>query len=254
MDAQLRRRRTLDAIKRIVLRESLNQPLMLVFEDLHWIDSETQALLNLLGDSIGTAKVLLMVNYRPEYTHNWGNKTYYTQLRLDPLGRESAGEMLSALVGHGPQLVPLKGLVLERTEGNPFFIEELVQALFDEGVPVRSGAVNVARSLAQVHIPPTLQGILAARIDRLPLDEKELLQTLAVIGREFPLGLIRVVTGSPGDPPARMLFHLKLGDLIYEQPAVGDVEYTFKHALTQKWRATGVAGGASSCTSAQARD
>src|SRR4029077_4231175 len=131
MDGQIRKRRTLEAIKRIILRESLNQPLMVIFEDLHWIDEQTQELLNLLADSIGTAKILLLVNYRPEYSHQWGNKTYYTQLRLDPLGRESAAEMLSALVGEGPELVPLKRLVLERTEGNPFFMEELVQGLFD---------------------------------------------------------------------------------------------------------------------------
>jgi len=234
MDAQVRRRRTLDAIKRLLLRESLNQPLMLVFEDLHWIDDETQALLNLLAESIATAKVLLMVNYRPEYTHQWGNKTYYTQLRLDPLGRESAGEMLSALVGDGPELVPLKRLVLERTQGTPFFMEELVQALFDEGALVRNGAVKLTRPLGQLKIPPTVQGILAARIDRLPPEEKELLQTLAVIGREFPLGLIRAVTGAPDDRLERMLSRLQLGEFIYEQPAVGDIEYTFKHALTQE--------------------
>ena len=99
MDAQVRKRRTLEAIKRILLRECLNQPLMVIFEDLHWIDEETQALLNLLADSIGTAKILLLVNYRPEYRHEWGSKTYYSQLRLDPLGNESAEEMLTALVG-----------------------------------------------------------------------------------------------------------------------------------------------------------
>ena len=98
MDGQIRKRRTLEAIKRILLRESLNQPLMVIFEDLHWIDEETQALLNLLADSIGTAKLLLLVNYRPEYSHQWGNKTYYTQLRLDPLGKESAEEMLIGAV------------------------------------------------------------------------------------------------------------------------------------------------------------
>ncbi len=101
MDGQVKKRRTLEAIKRILLRESLNQPLMVIFEDLHWIDEETQALLNLLADSIGTAKILLLVNYRPEYSHQWNSKTYYTQLRLDPLGKESADEMLSALLGDG---------------------------------------------------------------------------------------------------------------------------------------------------------
>jgi class 3 adenylate cyclase len=234
MDSQLQRRRTLEAVKRIVLRESLNQPLMLIFEDLHWIDDETQALLNLLADSIATARVLLLVNYRPEYSHKWSSKTYYTQLRLDPLGREGAAEVLSTLVGEGPELVPLKRLVQERTEGNPFFMEELVQALFDEGVLVRNGTVKVTRSLSQLKIPPTVQGILASRIDRLPSAEKELLQTLAVIGKEFSLDVVRRLTEKPSDEVDQMLSALQLGEFIYEQPAVGDIEYTFKHALTQE--------------------
>ena len=144
--ADLRRRRTLDAIKRILLRESLNQPLIVIFEDLHWIDEQTQALLNLLVESIGTAKILMLVNYRPEYSHGWGSKTYYTQLRLDPLGRESAEELLGALMSDAVELRPLKRLIIEKTEGNPFFIEEIVRALFDQGALVRNGAVKVTRS------------------------------------------------------------------------------------------------------------
>jgi len=115
IDPQIRNRRTLEALKRVLLRESLNQPLMLIFEDLHWIDRETQALLSLIADSIGTAKVLLLVNYRPEYTHNWTNKTYYTQLRLDPLGKDSAQEMLEAMLGGLVDLDPLKHLIIART-------------------------------------------------------------------------------------------------------------------------------------------
>jgi predicted ATPase len=107
MDGQIKKRRTLEAIKRIALRESLHQPLMVIFEDLHWIDEQTQEFLNLLADSIGTAKLLLLVNYRPEYSHQWNSKTYYTQLRLDPLGKESADEMLTALLGDGADLAPL---------------------------------------------------------------------------------------------------------------------------------------------------
>jgi predicted ATPase len=118
MDDQVRKRRTLEAIKRILLRESVNQPLMLIFEDLHWIDGETQALLNLLADGIAHARILLLVNYRPEYHHEWGNRTYYNQLRLDPLGRENAEQMLASFLGDEPELGPLKRLIIERTEGN----------------------------------------------------------------------------------------------------------------------------------------
>jgi predicted ATPase len=202
---------------------------------LHWIDDETQALLNLLADSIGTAKILLLVNYRPEYSHHWNSKTYYTQLRLDPLGRESAGEMLSALLGAGVEVTALKRVIIEKTEGNPFFMEETVQVLFDEGALVRDGsAVKLTRSLNTLKIPPTVQGILAARIDRLPADAKDLLQTLAVIGREFPISLIGAVVTKAEDELNRLLNDLQLGEFIYEQPAVGDTEYVFKHALTQE--------------------
>ncbi len=234
MDAQIRKRRTHDAIKRILLRESLSHPLMVIFEDLNWVDDETQGFLNLLADSIGTARILLLVNYRPEYTHSWGNKTYYTQLRLDPLGKESAEEMLAALVGDGVEVRPLKRLIIERTQGNPFFMEETVLVLFDEGALVRNGAVKLTRSLNALKIPPTVQAILAARIDRQPANEKELLQTLAVMGMEFQLSLIRAVAARADDELNRMLSDLQLAEFIYEQPAVGDVEYRFKHALTQE--------------------
>ncbi len=232
MDAQARRRRTLETIKRILLRESLNQPLIVIFEDLHWIDAETQALLDLIADAIGNARVLLLLNYRPEYRHGWGSRTHYARLRLDPLGQESAEELLGALLGSEASLQPLKRLIFEKTHGNPFFMEETVQVLLDEGVLVRNGTVKLTRPLSELDIPPTVQVILASRIDRLPVDEKDLLQTLAVMGKEFPLGLIKKVTDKSDDELERMLGDLQLGEFIYEQPALPDTEYTFKHSLT----------------------
>jgi len=260
MDPSIRRRRTREAVKSLIVRESLNQPLIVIFEDLHWIDAESEALLNLLADSIGTAQILLMVNYRPEYRHNWGNKTCYTQMRLDPLGMESADEMLSALLTspapattsqgasrersggdidvaervRAQDIEALKRLIIARTEGNPFFIEEMVQVLFDQGVLVRDGAVSLARPLTSIEIPSTVQGILAARIDKLAPPDKDLLQSLAVIGKEFPLGLVRRVVGKPDEELASMLSNLQAAEFIYEQPAFPENEYTFKHALTQE--------------------
>ncbi len=234
MDAQIRRRRMHEAIKRILMRESLNQPLMLIFEDLHWIDSETQTLLNLMVDSVGTARILLLVNYRPEYQHQWGNRTFYTQLRLDPLGRDSADEMLASLLGAAPGLDALKRLIIQRTEGNPFFMEESVQVLLDEGALVRNGEVKLARPLSELKIPPTVQAILAARIDRLPPAAKDLLQTLSVIGKDFTLALAKGVTGKSQEQLEPILAELQLGEFIYEQPAFGGAEYTFKHALTHE--------------------
>ena len=234
LDLLIKRRRTLEALKRIVLRESLNQELVVIFEDLHWIDSQTQALLDLLADSIANARVLLLVNYRPEYRHQWASKSYYTQLGLSPLGRESAEELLAALLGDAVELGPLKRLVADKSGGNPFFIEELVQELFDEGVLLRNGRVRITRPLLQVRIPPTVQGILASRIDRLPADEKGLLQTLAVLGKDIALDLTRLVTAEAEGELSRIFSDLQAGEFIYERPSSGEAaSYTFKHALTQ---------------------
>jgi class 3 adenylate cyclase/tetratricopeptide (TPR) repeat protein len=234
MDPEIRRRRTLDAIKRLLLRESLNQPLIVIFEDLHWLDEGSRALLNLFADSIGTAHLLMLVNYRPEFTHNWGNKTYYTQLRLDPLSTESGEEMLKALLDDGHDLVPLKRVIIEKTEGNPFFMEEIVQGLFEQGALLRNGSIKLAKSLSTIQIPSTVQAVLASRIDRLPRGEKDLLQTLAVIGKEFPFRLVREVSGKADDELQRLLSELQIAEFIYEQPAISDVAYVFKHALSQQ--------------------
>jgi class 3 adenylate cyclase len=261
LDGQTRRRKTLDAIKRILIRESLNQPLMVIFEDLHWIDGETQALLDLLAESLVTAKILLLVNYRPEYRHEWGSKTSYTQLRLEPLARESAAEMLTALLGDTTEVQPLRRLIMETTGGNPFFMEETVQVLLDEGALVRAGTARLTKPLGELKIPPTVQAILASRIDRLPADEKQLLQTLAVIGRELQLRLIEGVLhphppeaataplarsfagegqGEGSDDLERMLADLQLREFILEQLTVDDIEYKFKHALTQQVAANSI--------------
>ena len=236
MDGQIKKRRTFEAIKRIILRETLNQPLIIIVEDLHWIDDQTQEFLNLLADSIGTAKILMLVNYRPQYSHKWSGKTYYTQLRLDPLGEESAAEMLGGLLGASGELEPLKQMIASRTEGNPFFIEEMVLSLFDQGVLVRDDVVRLAQRADMVKVPETVQAVIASRIDRLPAQEKELLQVLSVIGKEFPASLVPTVWrsthhGGQSDLD-RMLGNLQLAEFIYEQPAVGEPEFTFKHALT----------------------
>src|SRR5262249_21405529 len=188
LDPPQRRQRTLDGLKRVLVRESQEQPLLLVCEDLHWIDSETQALLNSLVERLPTAQLLLLLNYRPEYQHGWGSKTYYTQLRLDPLPAVSADELLQALLGHDASLTPLTPLLIARTEGNPFFLEESVRTLVETGVLVgERGAYRLTQALPTIQVPATVQAVLAARIDRLPPEEKRLLQTAAVIGTEVPL-------------------------------------------------------------------
>jgi class 3 adenylate cyclase/predicted ATPase len=235
MDAQLRKSRTLEAVARLLLRESVDRPVILMVEDLHWLDDESQALLDLIAELISTSRMLLLVNYRPEYAHRWGNKSWCSRLRLESLVSEKADEMLSAILGDDRALLPLKELIIETTGGVPFFMEETVQALFDEGAIKRqNGTVRLIRSLGSLRIPPTVQAILAARIDRLHNDEKNLLQTLAVLGREFVLSLARAVAGKSEDELERLIGKLQLGEFVYEQPSIADVEYTFKHALTQE--------------------
>ena len=235
MDAQIRRQRTFDALKRLFLRESLNQPLMVIFEDLHWIDNETQGFLDTLSESEAGARILLLVNYRPEYRHDWGGKSYYTQLRLAPLGQEEAKELLTFLVGKETSLQDLKQLILERTEGTPFFMEEVVQTLAEEGLLLgERGDYRLEKAPSELHISPTVQGVLAARIDRLSPQEKALLQQLAVIGREVSLVVVREVVTESEDDLHRLLSSLQGKEFLYEQPALPDVAYIFKHALTQE--------------------
>ena len=230
-----RRLQTLDAVKRLLLRESQVQPLLLIFEDLHWIDSETQALLDGLIDNLPTARVLFLANYRPEYRHGWGSKTYYLQLRIDPLPPESAEELLTALLGEDPALESLRRTLIGRTEGNPFFLEESVRTLVETQVLVgERGAYRMAKAPKAWQIPATAQAILAARIDRLPIEGKRLLHTASVIGKDVPFALLQEVADSSEDDLRRALMHLQAGEFLYEASIFPDLEYTFKHALTHE--------------------
>jgi class 3 adenylate cyclase/tetratricopeptide (TPR) repeat protein len=235
LDPPQRRLRTLDALNRLLLRESQVQPLLVIFEDLHWIDSETQALLEILVERVPTARLLLLVNYRPEYEHRWATKTYYTQLRLDPLAPENAEELLLALLGGDPSLRFLKRRLIEQTEGNPFFLEESVRTLAETGTLVgERGAYRPSASLDAVAMPATVQAVLAARIDRLPPEEKILLQTASVIGKDVPFDLLQAIADlSEADLRSR-LAHLEATEFLYETSLFPRLEYTFKHALTQE--------------------
>jgi class 3 adenylate cyclase/tetratricopeptide (TPR) repeat protein len=235
LDPPQRRQRTLQALKRLLLRESQVQPLLLVFEDLHWIDAETQALLDSLVESLPTAQILLLVNYRPEYQHGWGSKTFYTQLRLDPLLPASADELLRALLGDDFSLAPLAQLLIARTAGNPFFLEESVRTLVETGVLVgEPEAYRLTQALPTIQVPATVQAVLAARIDRLPPEEKGLLQTAAVVGTEAPLPLLQAIADLPEATLHRGLAHLQTAEFLYETRLFPEQVYTFKHALTHE--------------------
>ena len=235
MNPQLRRARILEAVVDLLVSEAKKQRLMLIVEDLQWLDDESQAVLDLLVERLPTTQLLLLVNFRPEYALRWGTRPNCRQVRLDALDENNAEEMLTAMLGASPDLLPLKQVIIETTGGTPFFMEETVQTLFDEGALAReNGRTRLVKPLASLRIPPTVQAILAARIDRLHNDEKNLLQTLAVLGREFVLSLARAVAGKSEDELERLILNLQLGEFVFEQPSISDVEYTFKHALTQE--------------------
>jgi class 3 adenylate cyclase/tetratricopeptide (TPR) repeat protein len=234
LDPAQRRRRTLEAVKRLLLRESQVQPVLLVVEDLHWIDPETQAVLDSLVDSVATARLLLLINYRPEYQQRWANKTHYTQLRLDPLLSEDAQVFLRELLGEGENLKPLKRLLIERTEGNPFFLEESVRMFVETGALVgQRGAYQWATSAVRIQVPATVKAILAARLDRLPEMDKHLLQMAAVIGTTIPAPLLQALADLSEDVLHGSLARLQAAEFLYETGLFPDLLYTFKHALTR---------------------
>jgi class 3 adenylate cyclase/tetratricopeptide (TPR) repeat protein len=233
LDPGQRRQRTLDAVRRLLLREAREQSLLLIFEDLHWIDSETQALLDNLVDSLASTRLLLLLNYRPEYTHTWGSKTSYTQMRLDALPAESAGELLDALLGGDPGLAPLKELLVKR--GNPFFLEETVRTLVEtKALTGERGRYRLTQPVQTLQVPPTVQTMLAARIDRLSPEDKRLLQVASVIGKDVPFTLLQALAELPDEALRRGLDHLQAAEFVYEAGLFPDIEYSFKHALTHE--------------------
>jgi tetratricopeptide (TPR) repeat protein/transposase-like protein len=235
LDPQQKRQRTLEAVKLLLLEESRRGPVVLVFEDLHWIDSETQAVLDTLVDSLPSQRVLLLVSYRPEYQHTWNRKTYYAQLRLDALSREDSQVLLDSLLGTEKAMAALKATLVERTGGNPFFLEESVRTLVETDVLTGDrGAYGLSRPVGDIRVPATVEAVLAARIERLPPEDKSLLQTAAVIGEDVPFSLLQAIAERSDDALRRSLSNLQAAEFLYEARLLPDLEYTFKHALTQQ--------------------
>jgi class 3 adenylate cyclase len=230
-----RRRQTFAAVKRILLRENELRPLILVFEDLHWVDNETQAFLDGFIESLPAARVLLAVNYRPEYRHGWANRTYYRQLRVDPLLPESAEDLLDGLLGADPTVAALKPLLIARTEGRPLFLEESVRMLAETGALAgERGAYRLVRAADSLQVPATVQAILAARIDRLEPEDKRLLQAAAVVGMHVPFAVLKAIVDGEDEALRGCLARLQNAEFVHEARLFPDLEYAFKHALTHE--------------------
>jgi len=235
LDPVQRRDQTIDAVTRLWLRESQAEPLAIVLEDLHWIDAGTQGVLDVLVESLQAARVLLLVNYRPEYQHGWTSKAHYTELRLDALAQESAATLLTALLGANPALEPLKQALIARTGGNPFFLEESVRALLETGKLIgERGDYRLGQPVAAPQIPATVQAVLAARIDRLPPEDKRLLQAAAVVGQGVPFALLEAIADLRDDVLNASLARLQAAEFLHEAAPFPNVEYSFTHALTHE--------------------
>ncbi|MCD6679767.1 MAG: AAA family ATPase [Burkholderiaceae bacterium] len=230
-----RHQRTLDAVTTLVMRQSESQPLILVVEDLHWVDAGTQAVLEHLVDRISACSVLLLLTHRPEYRHPWLGRSYFSQLRLNPLGADGADRLLRDLLGADAALDALRTQLVEHAGGTPLFLEESVRALADAGVlSGRTGEYRVAKPPGNVEIPSTVHSVLAARIDRLPAAQKSLLQTAAVIGQDVPVELLLPVCGLDPESLHEMLGHLQAAEFLYQSRLLPAPEYSFKHALTRR--------------------
>ena len=233
LNPRQRREQTMDAVKHLLLRESQVQPLCVVFEDLHWIDSETQAFLDRLIQSLPAARVLLLVNYRQEYRHEWANKSYYTQLGILPLPPENAEELLHLMLGDDVQLAPLKLLLIEQTGGNPFFLEECVRMKVEDGVLVgERGGYRLAKPFETFRVPATVEAVLAARIDRLAPGDKGLLQAAAAIGENVPVVLLQTVAEMSEEELRDALDRLRAAEFLYDSALLQEPYHVFKHALT----------------------
>jgi tetratricopeptide (TPR) repeat protein len=234
LDARERHDRVVDALTQVLLKETERQPLVLVLENLQWVDGETQAFLDSLLDRIPTARLLLIVDYRPGYEQEWAGCPGFSLIELDALSAAATDELLQALLGDHRALRPLRELLVQRSNGNPFFLEELVRTLVETKVLVgERGAYRLGGELTTLQVPATIQAVLAARIDRLPHDEKLLLQSSAVVGSDVPQALLEAIVDVPAESVARGLASLQSAGFLYEASLFPDVVYRFKSALTR---------------------
>jgi class 3 adenylate cyclase/tetratricopeptide (TPR) repeat protein len=237
LELPVRRARVLSALRLAVLREAAIQPLVLMVEDLHWADQSSLEMLEAIVDSLGAARLLVVATTRPPSDGaarglRWSNRSYSSELRLNPLSHEDSGALLEELLGRDPSLAPLRQEIVERSEGTPLFIEEIARSLTERGV-IETSRPRLRSGIASIGIPASIQAVLAERLDRLPADRLRLLQLASVIGKDVPLDLLRRMTDLPEDRLTQELAALQLGEFIYELHLPSGLEYTFKHALTQ---------------------
>jgi class 3 adenylate cyclase/tetratricopeptide (TPR) repeat protein/ribosomal protein L40E len=229
-----KRERTFEAIRDLFVRCGQERPLILTFEDIHWIDKTSEGFLDYMIGWLPNTPVMLLLLYRPEYTHPWGSKSYYTKVGLDLLGTNSSSELVKAILEEEEVAPELRQLMLDRAAGNPLFMEEFTHTLMENGSIEKKDKKYVLRGKASdMQVPDTIQGIIAARLDRLEDDLKRIMQVASVIGRDFAFRILQAITGMR-EKLKSYLLNLQGLELIYEKNLFPELEYIFKHALTQE--------------------
>jgi class 3 adenylate cyclase/tetratricopeptide (TPR) repeat protein len=234
LEPQQRRERLISAVRQLLATESARCPLVIVLEDLHWIDRTSEEFLYSLIDGITNSRMLLILLYRPEYISPWTSKSYYSTVRVDQLPQKTSSELISSILSEGEVSKEITELIANRASGNPLFIEELAHGLLENGSILKEeNRYVLSGKVSEIEIPDTIQGIIAARLDRLTEDLKKLMQTASVIGREFAYRLLEAITQMQEELKSS-LSYLQESELIYEKSLFPELEYIFKHALTQE--------------------
>ena len=234
LEPKIKREKTFEALRDLFVRSSQEKPLVLAVEDLHWIDKTSEDFLSYLVEWLAASPILLVLLYRPEYTHQWASKTYYTQIGLDQLGPASSRELIKALLEDGRVSPDLQQLILDRAAGNPLFMEEFAHSLLENGTIEKANQSYAFKGkLADIQVPDTIQGIIAARMDRLEDNIKSTMQVASVIGRDFAFRILQTITGMREELKSYLL-NLQGLEFIYEKRLFPELEYIFKHALIQE--------------------
>jgi class 3 adenylate cyclase len=234
LESMQKREKIFEALRDLFVRESQNRPIILVVDDLHWIDKTSEEFLSYLIEWLANTHILLILLYRSEYTHSWGSKSYYNQIGLTQLTSQSSAELIRAILYDCEIELALETLILERSAGTPFFIEELTRSLLENGsIQREKNKCYLARAPKDIQVPDTIQGIIAARMDRLEDNLKRTMQVASVIGKDFAFRILQTITGMQEELKSYLL-NLQGLEFIYEKSLFPELEYVFKHALTQE--------------------
>jgi class 3 adenylate cyclase/tetratricopeptide (TPR) repeat protein len=234
LEPKQKREKIFEAIRDLLIRESQKKPLVLVFEDLHWIDKTSEEFLDYFIGWLANTPILLILLYRPEYTHRWGSKSYYTNIRVDQLSLQTSAELVQSILKEGEIVPELRELILNKAAGNPLFMEELTHTLLENGTIRREGDhYLLSKKPSDIQVPDTIQGIIAARMDRLEESLKRIMQVASVIGREFAFRILQAIMEMKEELKSHLL-NLQGLEFIYEKRLFPELEYIFKHALTQE--------------------